>query len=217
MNASAPEPEPLESIDYQGPRVRLCKDGKYRWKYEMNMLTNPTIFLTVLKVFEGIIVGIFLFFGLILYVFHGDWAGLWGWLKTMGLMMAIVFGLTVLGVLLAAAFFKGKYIVLFQMDEKGIAHVVTPEQMKRAQKLAKITAVAGAARGSLTTAGAGVLAASKQASTSVFHYVRKVKPRRWLHVIKVNELLERNQVYVPDEDFDFVYDYIKSRCVNAKS
>ena len=180
------------------------------------MLTNPAIFLTVLKVFEGIIVGIFLFFGLILYVFHGDWAGLLGWLKTMGLMMAIVFGLTVLGMLLTAAFFKGKYVVLFEMDEKGMAHIVTPEQMKKAQKLGKITTVAGAARGSFTTAGAGMLAASKQASISEFSNVRKVKPHRRLHVIKVNEFIEKNQIYVPDEDFDFVYDFIKSRCPKAK-
>ena len=182
LKAAAPADEALENNDYEGERVRLCKDGKYRWKYEMNMLTNPSIFLTVLKVFEGIIVGIFLFFGFIL----------------------------------TAAIFKGKYIVLFEMDEKGVAHVVTPEQMKKARKLAKITAAAGAARGSFTTAGAGVLAASKQASISEFAKVRRVKPRRRLHVIKVNEFIEKNQIYVPDEDFDFVYDYIKSRCVNAK-
>ena len=29
-------------------------------------------------------------------------------------------------------------------------------------------------------------------------------------------LLEKNQVYVPDGDFDFVLDWIKTRCVNAK-
>lgn len=216
MNTEITQQETVESTTYQGREVRLCSDGKYRWKYEMNMLTNPAIFLTVLKVFEGIIVGIFLFFGFILYVIHGDWAGLLGWLKTMGLMMAIVFGLTVLGMLLTAAFFKGKYVVLFEMDEKGVAHIVTPEQMKKAQKLGKITSVAGAARGSFTTAGAGMLAASKQASISEFSNVRKVKPSRWLHVIKVKELIESNQVYVPTEDFDFVYSFIKSHCPKVK-
>lgn len=202
--------ETLEGNDYQGERVRLCKDGKYRWKYEMNMLTNPTIFLTVLKVFGGVVVGMFVVFGFFLYVIHGDWAGLWGMAKAMLITMAIFFGLTVLGVLLVAAVFKGKYVVLFEMDEKGVAHIVTPEQMKKAQKLAKITSVAGAARGSFTTAGAGMLAASKNASVSEFAKVRRVKPRRWLHVIKVNQLLEHNQIYVPKEDFDFVYDFIIS-------
>lgn len=115
-----------------------------------------------------------------------------------------------------AAIYKGKYIVLFEMGEKEISHIQVPEQFKKAQKLGKITAMAGAARGSFATAGAGTLATTKQASISEYSKVRKVKPSRWLHVIKVNELIERNQIYVPDEDFDFVYDYIKSRCPKAK-
>lgn len=105
-----------------------------------------------------------------------------------------------------AAIYKGKYIVLFEMGEKEISHIQVPEQFKKAQKLGKITAMAGA----------GTLATTKQASISEYSKVRKVKPSRWLHVIKVNELIERNQIYVPDEDFDFVYDYIKSRCPKAK-
>ena len=42
---------PLEPIGYDGPRVRLCEDGKYRWKYEFNMLKNPAIILVVYKIF----------------------------------------------------------------------------------------------------------------------------------------------------------------------
>ena len=76
--------------------------------------------------------------------------------------------------------------------------------------------MAGAAGGSFTTAGAGMLAASKNASISAFTHVKRVKARRWLHVIKVNQLFEHNQVYVRKEDFDFVYNYIKSRCPKAK-
>ena len=208
--------EPLADNDYQGERPRLCKDSKYRWKYEMNMLTNPSIFLTVFKVFFYIGLVGFVVFGFFIYAIHGNWAGLWGMAKAMLIVLAIMFGLTALGVLVVAAVYRGKYIVLFEMDEKGIAHIQAPEQFKKAQKLAKVTAMAGAARGSVTTAGAGMLAASKNASTSEFAKVRRVKPRRWMNVIKVNMLLEKNQVYVPKEDFDFVYDYIKSRCVNAK-
>ena len=216
MNRLNPHSEPLADNDYQGERPRLCKDGKYRWKYEMNMLTNPSIFLTVFKVFFYIVLVGFVVFGFFIYAIHGNWAGLWGMAKAMLIVLAIMFGLTALGVLVVAAVYRGKYIVLFEMDEKGIAHIQAPEQFRKAQKLGKVTAMAGAARGSVTTAGAGMLAASKNASTSEFAKVRRVKPRRWMNVIKVNMLLEKNQVYVPKEDFDFVYDYIKSRCVNAK-
>jgi hypothetical protein len=210
------EQEPLADENYMGKEIRLCTDGKYRWVYEMHMLKNPTIFLTVFKVFAGIVLGMFLVFGFFLFVIHGDWKGLWGMTKAMGLVMAIFLGLTILGILLVAAVYRGKYIVLFVMDEKEIAHIQVPEQFRKAQKLAAITAMAGAAGGSLSTAGAGLLAASRNASTSVFANVKRVKARRWLHVIKVNQLFNKNQVYVSSKDFDFVYNYIKEHCPKAK-
>jgi hypothetical protein len=43
-----------------------------------------------------------------------------------------------------------------------------------------------------------------------------VKAIRRMNTIKVNERFQKNRVYVSDEDFDFVYDYITSRCTNAK-
>ncbi len=208
--------EPLESEDYMGEEIRLCTDGKYRWVYKMSMLKNPTVFLTVFKVFAYIIVVGFLIFGFFLYVIHGDWAGLWGMAKATGLVLLIFLGLTFLGVVLVAIAYGGNYEVLFVMDEKEIAHIQVPQQFKKAQKLAAVTAMAGAAGGSFTTAGAGMLAASKNASISVFAHVKRVKARRWLHVIKVNQLFEHNQVYVRKEDFDFVYNYIKSRCPKVK-
>ena len=55
----------FENKSYQGKEVRLCSDGKYRWVYEMNMLKNPTIFFTVLKVMM-ISLGIVWLFGLVI-------------------------------------------------------------------------------------------------------------------------------------------------------
>ena len=80
-----------------------------------------------------------------------------------------------------------------------------------------IAALVGLAAKRPTTAGAGLLSATRQASTSDFKYVKKVKayPRR--HLIKVNETLNKNQVYAATEDFDFVLDWIRTRCINAKS
>ena len=46
---------------YRGREVQLCTDGKYRWVYEMNMLTNPVIFLTVFKIFFYIVLGLWHF------------------------------------------------------------------------------------------------------------------------------------------------------------
>lgn len=201
--------------DYQGQKVQLCTDGKYRWLYEMNMVTNPTIFLTVFKIFFWIILIGWLVFGFFLYVIHGDWKGLWDMGKAMLVVLAIFAVLTLLGVLFLAAVYGGKYKVLFEMDEKGIKHIQLPAQAAEAKKLGILTAFFGIATKKPGVAGAGILSAGKTASTSEFDKVRRVTARRALHLIKVNQFLERNQVYVSDDDFDFVYKYIKSRCINA--
>ena len=94
-DAIARNSQNLENKTYQGKEVRLCNDGKYRWVYEMNLLKNPTIFLTVLKVML-ISVGIVGLFMLLIAAFQGDldveW--LWFWLKLMGIMIGVLLGLT---------------------------------------------------------------------------------------------------------------------------
>lgn len=208
--------ERLESIDYRGSKVRLCEDGKYRWVYKMNMITNPSLFLSLIKVFFYIILVGFVVFGTFIYAIHGNWAGLWDMAKSSLIALGVLTGLGLIGLLVLAINYRGKYIVLFEMDEHGVKHIQVPEQFRKAQKLGKAAALGGMLGGSFTTAGAGMLMASKNAFVSEFTTVRRVKPHRRMNVIEVNELLEKNRVYVTDEDFDFVYDYIKSRCVNAK-
>jgi hypothetical protein len=206
----------LPGKDYRGERVQLCSDGKYRWLYEMNMVTNPAIFLTVFKIFFWIILIGWVVFGFFLYAIHGDWKGLLGMGKAMLIVLAIFAALTLLGVLVLAALYGGKYRVQFEMDENGVKHIPLPDQQKKAKSLGILTALVGIAARKPGVAGAGMLSAGKQASISEFDKVRRVIPRRFLHLIKVNQLLEHNQVYVADEDFDFVYDFIKNRCLSAK-
>lgn len=197
-------------------RVRFCDDGKYRWVYEMNMLTNPTIFLTVFKIFFYIILAGWLIFGTFLYLIHGDFQGFLDFSEGALIAIAGMAVLTFLGVLLLSALYGGKYVVLFEMDEQEIKHIQLPRQVKKAQALSLLTALVGIAAKRPTTVGAGLLASGKTTSTSEYKKVRRVVARRALHLIKVNQLLEKNQIYVPDEDFDFVYDFIKTRCKNAK-
>ena len=45
-----------------------------------------------------------------------------------------------------------------------------------------------------------------------FTDVRFIRPARGRNTIYVNN----NQVYVPDEDFDMVLDFIRGRCPNAR-
>lgn len=206
----------LNDSQYQGREVRLCNDGKYRWVYEMNMVTNPTIFLTVYKIFFYIILVGFALFGTFLYAIHGDWAGLWGMAKGALIALGGFAVLTFLGVLLVSLIYGGKYIVLFEMDEKEIAHIQMPRQVEKSELIGWLAVLVGIAAKNPTAMGSGVLAATKNKSTSVYSKVRRVKAYRRRDLIKVNQLLFKNQVYVYDEDFDFVYDFIKKHCSNAK-
>ena len=208
---------PVENKTYQGKEVRLCNDGKYRWVYEMHLLKNPTIFLTSLKVIL-IAVGAVWLFGLIIVTLSGDMdlSQFLFWGKLMLIILGVFVGLTILSVLLVAAIFHGKYLVLFEMDEKEVVHIQMPRQVKKAEVIGWITVLVGALAKNPTTMGTGMLAASKSRSTSEFDKVRHVKARRWRDLIKVNQLLNKNQVYVSDEDFDFVYDFIKNHCPNLK-
>ena len=51
--------------------------------------------------------------------------------------------------------------------------------------------------------------------SSDFSNVKKVKAIRWMNTIMVNEPFGKNRVYVNDEDFDYVYDFIIKRCPKA--
>ena len=198
----------------QNTRVTLCADGKYRWTYEMSLFKNPTIFLLIWKIF------FFIFLGVIAVVTISDFIK-WGpekALENLPVLGYLLLGMTAvvgLGYLIYAAIMGGKYIVEFEMDEKGVLHKQTASQAKKAKKLARATMAAGAAAGRIGTVGAG-MNAQRTEMYSEFAKVRKVKayPRRGL--IKVNTRFEHNQVYAAKEDFAFVKNYIVSRCRNTK-
>lgn len=208
---------PLENNDYIGTKVRLCKDGRYRWRYEMPILTNPSLFLTVFKVFFFFVLAGFVIFGLLLNLFSGNWDKMLEVAVSDLIALGVLTGLSILALLVMAVMYKGKYITIFEMDENGVCHIQASEQFRQAQKMGKLNVIAGVASGNFTIAGLGLMMASRDSYDSEFAKVRRVKPRRWRNVIKVNKIVGWNQVYVTDEDFDFVYDFIKSHCVNMKN
>ena len=196
-------------------RVTLCGDGKYRWTYEMSLFKNPTVFLLVWKILFFIFLGVFAVVNVSDYIRWGAEKVL----ENLPILGYILLGMTAvagLGYLLYAAIMGGKYIVEFEMDENGVNHKQTESQAKKAKKLARATMLAGAASGRVGAIGAGI-AAQRTEMYSEFSKVRKIKayPRR--HLIKVNALLEHNQVYAPNEDFAFVHDYVVSHCLNIKT
>lgn len=198
--------------------VYLCRDGKYRWVYEFDMLRNPTILITLWKVF-GLSLGLVFLFVFVLDVFQGNIGGLtdaWSMIWPFLLILLFLMVLGIIAYLILAASYGWKYMVLFTMDETGVEHRQMKKQFDKAEALGWLAAAGGLVSGNMQAAGAGLLAATRDTSTSTFEKVRKVKSNRGRHVIYVNQTLDHNQVYAEDADFDFVRDYIIRRCVNAK-
>ena len=198
--------------------IYLCPDGKYRWYYEFPMMKNPTLLYTVWKVLALAFFIVWLF---IFLISLGDAVsyGFGSVLKFTGtflLLFLFFMGLGLIAYIFLAAVYGWKYIVLFEMDEKEIVHIQMPKQFDKAQAVGWLTALAGLAGKSYPAMGAGVLAASKNSSTSVFADVKEVKGVRQQHTIRVNQMLNRNQVYADDPDYDFVWNFITGRCPQAK-
>ena len=198
--------------------IRLDPDGVYRWTYNFEMLKNPTILITVYKVLT-LSFGIICAFGLVVGAFSGDiqsWTDLWKAIMPYLILFGVFLVIGAIAYLIVAAVYGWRYKVDFEMTEEYVRHIQQTAQVEKAKKLGFVTAVVGALAKRPTTMGAGLLAASKSESTSEFANVRRVKVRKWKHTIHVNQLLDKNQVYAENEDFDFVAQFIKNHCPKAK-
>ncbi len=211
-----------ENINIEGQKVSeniyLCPDGKYRWVYELSMIKNPIILFTIWKIFLILILIMFAF-SFLLDLFEGNARGWFeDYLLSPGVLIVpgIMFGLSIIGYLIVAAMYGWKYMVLFEMDEEGVVHKQMSSQFEKSEALSWLAVMAGAMTGNYTAMGAGMLAATKSESVSSFANVKKVIKRKGFHTIKVNEILEKNQVYASDADYDFVWNYIVDHCPNAK-
>ena len=197
--------------EFEGKKVTeniyLCPDGVYRWVYEFPMLKNPTILVTVWKVLLVSCLICMVLVGVPLMFTEGP-GSLAGIVKSLAFAMLFLIPLSIIGYVILAATYGWKYMVLFEMDEKMVRHIQMDKQFQKAEALGWLTAMAGLAAGNLSAAGSGMLSGTRNSSTSVFADVKQVKPNRAMHVIRVNQLLNRNQIYADGADFDFVLNFI---------
>lgn len=205
--------KPRIKCDYE---VKLYEDGKYHWLYDLNLLKNPSVLIDVYKAL-GITL---LITGLILLLIQACTNGLHAQdfivtLQIIGLLTGIMVVLGLLAYLLYAAISGWTYSVHFIMDEKGVEHRQAPRSQKVARRIGILTTLIGLFASKPGVAGTGMLSASRMTMSTTFASVRKVKAKRRMNTIMVNEPFGKNRVYVRDEDFDFVYGYISSHCPNA--
>lgn len=198
-------------------RVTLYPDGKYRWVYEVPMLKNPSILIDVYKVL-GISFGIVWLFNVLIISCEDGLSleNLWGITSGFLILMGVFLVIGYVAYVIVAWTYGWKYVVLFTLDEREVKHEQMPRQVKKAMLLGALTAMVGGAAGKPGVVGTGLLAASRTSTTSTLADVARLVPCRRHHLIKVNQLLNKNRVFVPDEDFDFVYDFLCQHCPKAK-
>lgn len=195
-------------------RVQLCPDGKYRWSYEVNLWKNPSILLDLVKVFGIILVGIWFLSVILVPLFDGHLR----WHRVVdsstGFLWVVlaVAVLCLIGYVISGIASGGRYAAYFVMDEETVTHQQMAKDVKRTQVIAAINMMVDDDMGS-----AAILAAAQSPFITPYRRVRKIKTHRRRHLIKVDELLTKNRIYVEDpEDYEFVLRYITERCPKAR-
>ena len=209
----AARPEPFNTDDLTA-RIKLCPDGKYRWSYEVNLWRNPSILFDLLKVFGVIMLGMWLLVAVIVPLFDGHlrWHRVMDTSATFIWVLIAVLVLCLIGYVISGIVSGGRYAAYFVMDEETITHQQMAKEVKRTQVIAAINMMVDDDNGS-----AALLAAAHSPFITPYRRVRKIKTHRRRHLIKVDELLTKNRIYVEDpEDYEFVLRYISERCPKAR-
>ena len=191
--------------------IKKCDDGSYRWVYEFDMLKNPMILLGVQKIFLFILIGMWVVFGIFKIEKEGLVGAFVAQTKELLIPAVVLFVLSILGYVLLACIYGWKYCVLFEMNEAGIRHIQMKKEYKKAQALGWLTSMMGIVAGKPGMVGTGLLAATKNEQATDFRIVKRMRAFRAFHTIKLDGLLNHNQIYAQPEDYEFVLDYISSR------
>lgn len=213
--AQAQEPAPPERDPDLPEGIVRDENGAYHWTYRMNMRKNPTVLITLLKVFGGIFGGLALIMSLVL-VIQGDADEV---PQLLLVMAAICAGLCILSAIVwlcMAAARGGWYIIEHSMDEERVVYLSTPEEKRKTRGLAVAGFLLALASDDLTLAGSSMALSASERFDSVYTSVKSIQavPRRDL--IKVNNTLQRNTIYAAPHQYDFVWRYITAHCPNAR-
>ena len=189
------------------------EDGTYDWIYCMNMMKD----LSMLKFYYKVIGLCFL--PIILLMIWMALTGRFDWSSFLVVMLCFVVVLLIVlfAVWLVNKLFQSKYMLIYQMNNEGLTFSQTTDQAEMTRTIAAASAAVSAAGGHTggVISGSG-MALSPNAYYSEFSKVRSVRGVRKDNLIWVNTFLQFQQVYVPAGSYDFVWNYITQRCVNAR-
>lgn len=182
-------------------------NGAYHWEYRTTAFSNPSTLIYLL----WFVFAFGVFMALVqLMLWAGDGCGgdILGTLIFVGKCTAgLLVGSVILWVILMLL--KGPVLNLrYTMNEKEISYLSDPVR-NRKQKI-------GYAAFSDQLTYDGRVPTKWERPVSAFWRVKKIRTVRKKNLIWVNVFMQKSTIFVPQEHYDFVCEYITSRCPNAK-
>ena len=197
--------------------ITIDENGKYVWEYEIDLNQNKVIFDLIMKILTGIFAFIVIVMTVVIAIDGSlDWEGLWFFLKIALPIFLFVYVLGFLSYRLYARSLGGFYHVRFEMDEEGISHIPMKREQEYSKNIGILSMLIGLFTRNVGQVGTGMYIATLENIYSRFSKVSSVKTDRKHDLINVNYMTLNNQIYVDKEDYDFVLDYIVSRCTKAR-
>ena len=145
-----------------------------------------------------------------------DWESMWFFLKIAIPIFLFVYLVGFLSYRLYAYSLDGVYHVLFEMDEDGISHIPMRREREYSRKVGLFSMLVGLFTRNVGQMGSGLYVTTLENIRSSFDRVVSIRTDRKHDLINVNQVFLNNQIYAGEEDYDFVLEYIVSRCPKAK-
>ena len=132
----------------------------------------------------------------------------------------LVFAITILITIgcyyLVALIYGGYYVAIYKMNEKRIAQYQPSDQAQKNRAIGLFTAMAGIATGSAGTMAAGFILHGRTIVETNFDSIKSLTFVPSLGEIRVHSFLSWYTVYVSQEDYEFVKEYMRSRSTRAR-
>ncbi len=202
-----------ETEERPGREILQDKRGKFLWISEVPMGKSFFLLFEVWKVL-GISAAVVWLTMVVTGLLNGNGLGSYAMAFTaVGIGFGILLVLSIPAYYIVTKANNDVYTVLFEMDDSGIDHIQI--KTEKAKALDLLTVFLGSAAKNRTTTAAGILSATGGSLYSRFSKVKKIRAYPKKGLITLSGALFRNQVYVDEENFEYVYDYITRRCPDA--
>ena len=186
----------------------------YQWACKINLLSNMSILLHLLKVMMlwGIGVGLVV----ALFALLTAHASLAGGLLAIVIVMAAALGITLVGYAIYVVIRGGSFTVVYTLNEEELHEDFNARKEQKVLEDKGLNGLLNALGSRPGQMGWGsYYDTGKYQTTIPLQRVKSIKGRRSLGHIKVSQGWEDLRVYVHPEDFDTIYGFLCEHCPQA--